>query len=94
MKHLNVDMAYVQDTSLVVRWDPVVGAQWYEVYVQPNKKAIAGTGVIEKEYTRIENLTPGTMYTITVVAKNSKKFDTVSLPVTVQQFTSKLRNAS
>lgn len=82
-------MAYVQDTSIVVRWERKGGAEWYEVSVEPQTSGITGIGDIEKkEYTKIENLVPGTLYTITVVAKNHKVFDTASLKATVQQFTS------
>ena len=80
---------FVQDTSVVLRWEPINGAEWYVVHVDPPSDNIVQ--VVDEnmpETRKITNLTPGTHYRFTVQAKNSPFKDTVSLPTTVEQFTS------
>ncbi|XP_078495959.1 uncharacterized protein LOC100175984 [Ciona intestinalis] len=84
---LNVDQAHVQDKSLVIRWERMGGAEWYNVSIDSNATGLIIMGNTAKEYMKLENLIPGTLYHITVVAKNHKVFDTASLPAMVEQFT-------
>ncbi|XP_077976195.1 collagen alpha-1(XII) chain-like [Styela clava] len=84
---LNVDPDYIEDTSLVIRWDKVGPANWYAVSIQPNTPGAKGIGDVKPEFTRITNLKPGIMYTITVVAMNTREFPTASEPNSIQQAT-------
>ncbi|CAK8684079.1 unnamed protein product [Clavelina lepadiformis] len=84
---LNVDKASVQDTSFIVRWEVIRGAVWYDVAVKPLNPNLSGNGTVYGAYTKLSNLTPGTLYKIVVNARNSKVYDSDSLPTTVEQFT-------
>ncbi|XP_076819587.1 uncharacterized protein LOC143465242 isoform X4 [Clavelina lepadiformis] len=84
---LNVDKASVQDTSFIVRWEVIRGAVWYDVAVKPLNPNLSGNGTVYGAFTKLSNLTPGTLYKIVVNARNSKVYDSDSLPTTVEQFT-------
>lgn len=86
---LNVDPAFIQDTSLVVRWDKDPKTNWYEVAIDPPTRGAKGIGDQQNCYTQITGLTPGTLYSITVKSWNYREFDTSSTPVTIQQATRK-----
>ena len=89
IKCLNVEKGFVEDTSVVLRWEQIPDA-WYNITsvppIGPNDQIWDPNSFLTCQ---IINLSPGTNYTFTVRAKNDQSKDTASLPAIVTQFTSK-----